>query len=35
MFQKKTSQQEVDRIIDAMFAAKLISEAHNIITYEF
>jgi hypothetical protein len=35
MFQKKTSQPEVDRIIDAMFAAKLISEAHNIITYEF
>jgi len=35
MFQKKTSQQDVDRIIDAMFAAKLISEAHNTITYEF
>jgi hypothetical protein len=35
MFQKKTSQQEVNRIIDAMFAAKLISEAHNTITYEF
>ncbi len=35
MFQKKTSQQEVDRIIDAMFAARLISEAHNTITYEF
>jgi len=35
MFQKKTSQQEVDSIIDAMFAAKLISEAHNVITYEF
>jgi len=35
MFQKKTSQPEVDRIIDAMFTAKLISEAHNTITYEF
>ena len=35
MFQKKTSQHEVDRIIDAMFAAKLITEAHNTITYEF
>jgi hypothetical protein len=35
MFQKKTSQQEVDRIIDAMFAAKLITETHNTITYEF
>jgi hypothetical protein len=35
MFQKKTSQREVDAIIDAMFAAKLISEARNTITYEF
>jgi hypothetical protein len=35
MFQKKTSQQEVNRIIDALFAAGLISEAHNTITYEF
>jgi hypothetical protein len=35
MFQKKTSQQEVDKIIDAMFAAGLITQAHNIITYEF
>ena len=35
MFQKKIHQQEVDRIINAMLAAKLISEAHNTITYEF
>ena len=35
MFQKKIDQQGIDRIIDAMFSAKLISEAHNIITYEF
>ncbi|MBN2464030.1 hypothetical protein JXD38_00185 [candidate division WOR-3 bacterium] len=35
MFQKKTSQEEVDKIIDAMFAAGLISRTHNIITYEF
>jgi hypothetical protein len=35
MFQKKIDQQGIGRIIDAMFAAKLISEAHNIITYEF
>lgn len=35
MFQKKIDQQGISRIIDAMFATKLISEAHNIITYEF
>ncbi len=35
MFQKKIDQQGIGRIIDAMFATKLISEAHNIITYEF
>jgi len=35
MFQKKIDQQGIGRIIDAMFAAKLISEAHNTITYEF
>ena len=35
MFQKKINQQGIGRIIDAMFAARLISEAHNIITYEF
>ncbi len=35
MFQKKIDQQGIGRIIDAMFTAKLISEAHNIITYEF
>jgi hypothetical protein len=35
MFQKKISQQEVDRLISAMLDNGLISEAHNTITYEF
>jgi hypothetical protein len=35
MFQKKISQHEVDRIIDVLLANKMISEAHNTITYEF
>jgi hypothetical protein len=35
MFQKKIAQPEIDQIINAMFAAKLVSEAHNTITYEF
>jgi len=35
MFQKKISQQEVDRLISAMLTNGLISEAHNTITYEF
>ncbi len=35
MFQKKLSRQDVDRIINSLFALKLISEAHGIITYEF
>ncbi len=35
MFQKRIHQQEVDRLINAMLANGLISEAHNAITYEF
>jgi hypothetical protein len=35
MFQKKISQPDVDRIIDILFANKMISEKNNIITYEF
>ena len=35
MFQKKISQNDVDRIIDILFASKMISENNNVITYEF
>ena len=35
MFQKKLPQPDVDRIIDILFANKLISETNNIISYEF
>jgi PIN domain len=35
MFQKKLPQSDVDRIIDILFANKLISETNNIISYEF
>lgn len=35
MFQKKLPQLDVDRIIDILFANKLISETNNIISYEF
>lgn len=35
MFQKKISQPDVDRIIDILFANKMISESNNVITYEF
>lgn len=35
MFQKSISQQDVDRIIDLLFANKMISESNNRITYEF
>jgi hypothetical protein len=35
MFQKKISQQEIDRIINAMLANGLISETQNAIAYEF
>lgn len=35
MFQKKISQPEVDRIIDLLFASKMISENKNVITYAF
>lgn len=34
IFQKKLAQADVDRIIDILFANKLISETHNIISYE-
>jgi hypothetical protein len=35
MFQKKISQREVDRIIDAMLDNRLITESNNAVTYEF
>lgn len=35
MFQKKIEQSDIDRIIDILFANKLISETNNAITYEF
>ncbi len=35
MFQKKITQEEVDRVIDLLFANKLISETNNTISYDF
>lgn len=35
MFQKNIAQADVDRIIDILFANKMISESNNTITYEF
>ena len=35
MFQKKISQSDIDRIIDILFANKMISESNNTISYEF
>jgi hypothetical protein len=35
MFQKKINQTEIDRIIDILFANKLISETKDAITYKF
>jgi hypothetical protein len=35
MFQKKLPPTEVDKIIDILFANKLVSETNNIISYEF
>jgi hypothetical protein len=35
IFQKKITQKDIDRIIDLLFANKLISETNNTITYEF
>jgi hypothetical protein len=35
MFQKKLPQLEIDKIIDILFANKLISETNNILSYEF
>jgi hypothetical protein len=35
MFQKKISQADIERIIDLLFANKLISETNNIISYDF
>lgn len=35
MFQKKISQSEIDRVIDLLFANKLISETNNTISYDF
>ena len=34
-FQNKITQNEVDRVIDLLFANKLISETNNKVTYEF
>jgi PIN domain len=35
IFQKKLPQAEVDRLIDILFANKMISETNDTITYEF
>lgn len=35
MFQNKIDQAEVDRIVDTLFAQKLISESNGALTYEF
>ena len=35
MFQKRISSQEVERIISALLTRRLITEAHNTISYEF
>ncbi|OQX18548.1 MAG: hypothetical protein BWK76_07230 [Desulfobulbaceae bacterium A2] len=35
MFQKKIAQSDIDRIIDILFANKMISETNNTISYEF
>jgi hypothetical protein len=35
MFQKNIAQSEIDRIIDILFANKMISESNNAITYAF
>jgi len=35
MFQKKIAQKDIDRIIDLLFANKLISETNNTISYDF
>jgi hypothetical protein len=35
VFQKRISQPDVDRIIASLLANKMISEAHNIVTYHF
>ena len=35
MFQKKIGQRDIDRIIDLLFANKMISESNTTITYQF
>jgi hypothetical protein len=35
MFQNKIEQSEVDRIVDTLFAQKMVSEASDVLTYEF
>lgn len=35
MFQKNITQDDIDRIIDILFANKMISETNNTISYEF
>ena len=35
IFQKNIAQKDIDRIVDMLFANKMISETNNIISYEF
>lgn len=35
LFQNKIEQQEVDRIVEALFAMDMISESNNALTYKF
>ena len=35
IFQKNIAQKDVDRIIDMLFANKMISETNNTISYDF
>jgi len=35
MFQKKIAQSDIDRIIDILFANKMVSETNGAITYDF
>ena len=35
MFQKNIAQKDIDRIVDMLFANKMISETKNIISYDF
>ena len=35
MFQNKLPQTDINRIVDLLFANKMISETNNRLTYEF